>query len=99
VPNASGTGVAGFVEKPIASKAPSNLAFTERYILTSYIFRTLWGLSAGSGGEIQLADVINIHAQQASVETVRLNGQCFDCGSARGFMAAPTHEFASRGFC
>ena len=28
-----------------------------------------------------MADAINIHAQQGSVETVRLNGRRFDCGS------------------
>jgi UTP-glucose-1-phosphate uridylyltransferase len=32
------------------------------------------------------------------VEMVRLNGKRFDCGSVAGFMAASSHEFASRGF-
>ena len=54
------------------------------------IFDTLRGLKAGSGGEIQLADAINIHAQQGSVETVRLNGRRFDCGSVDEFVLA-TH--------
>ena len=96
VPNGSGTGIAGLVEKPDANAAPSNLASIGRYVLTPDIFETLRGLKAGSGGEIQLADAINIHAQQGSVETVRLNGRRFDCGSMRGFMAASIYEFESR---
>jgi UTP--glucose-1-phosphate uridylyltransferase len=98
VPNGADAAIAGLVEKPEAHDAPSNLACIGRYVLTSDIFDTLRGLSAGSGGEIQLADAINIHAQQGTVETVRLNGRRFDCGSVYGFMAASSHEFASRGF-
>ena len=98
VPNGAGAAIAGLVEKPEAHDAPSNLVCIGRYVLTSDIFDTLRGLSAGSGGEIQLADAINIHAQQGTVETVRLNGRRFDCGSLDGFMAASSHEFALRGF-
>ena len=96
VPNGLGAGIVGLVEKPDASDAPSNLASIGRYVLTPDIFDTLRGLKAGSGGEIQLADAINIHAQQGSVETVRLNGRRFDCGSMRGFMAASIYEFENR---
>ena len=98
VPSVSGAGIAGLIEKPAASEAPSNLASIGRYVLTPDLFDTLRGLRTGSGGEIQLADAINIHAQSGSVEMVRLNGKRFDCGSVAGFMAASTHEFASRDF-
>jgi UTP--glucose-1-phosphate uridylyltransferase len=98
VPSASGAGIAGLVEKPSASDAPSNLASIGRYVLTPDFFDTLRGLRAGSGGEIQLADAINIHAQSGLVEMVHLNGKRYDCGSVAGFMAASSHEFASRGF-
>ena len=60
------------------------------------IFDTLRGLKAGSGGEIQLADAINIHAQRGSVEIVRLNGKRFDCGAVEGFMKASAHEYKQR---
>ena len=96
VPNGSGAGIVGLIEKPDASEAPSNLASIGRYVLTADIFETLRGLSAGSGGEIQLADAINIHAQQGSVETVYLNGQRFDCGSVDGFIQASLHEYKKR---
>ena len=91
-----GAGIAGLVEKPDASDAPSNLASIGRYVLTPDIFETLRGLNAGSGGEIQLADAINIHAQQGSVETVRLNGRRFDCGSVDEYVSAVTHEYMKR---
>ncbi|MBT6020067.1 UTP--glucose-1-phosphate uridylyltransferase GalU [Planktomarina temperata] len=97
VPNGLGAGIVGLVEKPDASDAPSNLASIGRYVLTPDIFQTLRGISAGSGGEIQLADAINIHARKGLVETVLLNGRRFDCGSVAGFVAASTHEFALRG--
>ena len=96
VPNGAGAGIVGLVEKPDANDAPSNLASIGRYVLTPDIFETLRGLDAGSGGEIQLADAINIHAQHGSVETVRLNGRRFDCGSVEGFISASTHEFEKR---
>ena len=98
VPSGTGAGIVGLVEKPNFSAAPSNLASIGRYVLTTDIFDTLRSLDAGLGGEIQLADAINIHAQQGSVETVHLNGRRFDCGSMAGFMEASNHEFANRKF-
>ena len=52
MPNEAGVGIAGLIEKPDADDAPSNLASIGRYVLTSDIFDTLRGLSAGLGGEI-----------------------------------------------
>lgn len=96
VPNRSGAGIVGLVEKPDVSEAPSNLVSIGRYLLTSDIFKTLRGLCVGSGGEIQLADAINIHAEQGLVETVFLNGRRFDCGSVDGFMKASQYEYQRR---
>ena len=93
VPKGAGAGIAGLLEKPDASNAPSNLASIGSYVLTPDVFETLRGFSAGSGGEIQLADAINIHAQQGFVETVCMNGRRFDCGSMDGFMQASAHEY------
>ena len=96
VPNLEGVGIAGLVEKPDFAEAPSNLAAIGRYVLTPDIFETLRGLSAGSGGEIQLADAINIHAQKGLVEAVRFNGRRFDCGSVDGFVKASSYEYEKR---
>ena len=96
VTDGSGSGITGLIEKPDPGEAPSNLASIGRYVLTPDIFETLRGLGAGSGGEVQLADAINIHAGRGVVETVRLRGLRFDCGSVDGFMRASQHEYQRR---
>ena len=83
--------VEGLIEKPNFDKAPSNLASIGRYILTSNIFDALRECKAGSGGEIQLADAINIFAGRGLVEYNPLIGKRFDCGSVRGFIDATNH--------
>ena len=96
IPSANGHGVIGMVEKPRQDEAPSNLASIGRYILTPDIFDTLRTLPAGSGGEIQLADALNLHAQDGLLEAIHLKGKRFDCGSVDGFMSASAHEYAKR---
>ena len=96
VPNGQNAGIVGLVEKPDASEAPSKLASIGRYVLTPDIFETLRGLKVGSGGEIQLADAIDIHALKGQVEIVKLNGKRFDCGSVDGFMKASVFEYKKR---
>jgi UTP--glucose-1-phosphate uridylyltransferase len=96
IPSTDGHGVNGVVEKPRQDEAPSNLASIGRYILTSDIFDSLRTLPIGSGGEIQLADALNLHAQGGLLEAIELRGKRFDCGSVDGFMNASVHEFAKR---
>ena len=96
VPSKSKSGIIGLIEKPTPEDAPSNLASIGRYILTSEIFSILKKLPKGSGGEIQLADAINIHAKNGLVDMVMLKGKRFDCGSVDGFMDASKHEYAKR---
>ena len=50
----------------------------------------------GFGGEIQLADALNLHAQDGLLEAIELRGKRFDCGSVDGFMSASTYEYAKR---
>lgn len=99
VPNGHNAAIAGLIEKPNANEAPSNLASIGRYVLTPDIFKSLRSLKPGSGGEIQLADAINILAQKGTVETVRLNGKRFDCGSIDGYMHASAFEYEKRLRC
>ena len=96
VPSADGGGVAGLVEKPKQDEAPSNLASIGRYVLTTDIFDFLRNLRPGSGGEIQLADALNLHAQNGLLEAVELKGKRFDCGAIDGFMSASAHEYSKR---
>ncbi len=87
VPDSHG-GIAGLVEKPNLSNAPSNLASIGRYVLRPDIFGILRDLPVGAGGEIQLADALDIQAQNGLVEAVALQGRRFDCGSVQGFLDA-----------
>jgi UTP--glucose-1-phosphate uridylyltransferase len=88
VPNNETGLVAGIIEKPNFKNAPSNLASIGRYLLTPDIFEVLKYQSSGVADEIQLADSINVQAQNNMVETVLLNGKRFDCGSIEGYVEA-----------
>ena len=88
VPNNKTGLVTGLIEKPNFENAPSNLASIGRYVLTPDIFDILRNQSIGVGGEIQLADSINLQAINNRVEAVLLNGMHFDCGSIGGYIAA-----------
>ena len=85
--DAPGT-VTGIVEKPSFEEAPSDIASIGRYILTPDIFDVIRDLPADSGGEIQLADAINIQAKRDNVNSVPSTALRFDCGSVDGFLAA-----------
>ena len=96
VPNGGSGCVAGLVEKPDANKAPSNLASIGRYVLTPDIFDILRTQPVGVGGEVQLADAINIQATKGAVQSVKLNGLRFDCGSVEGYLDAIMHVAGRR---
>ena len=93
--NTSGA-VAGIVEKPSFEEAPSDMSSIGRYILTPDIFDILRDLPAGSSGEIQLADAINVQAQRGKVNSVPATALRFDCGSVDGFLAAISHVSSLR---
>jgi UTP--glucose-1-phosphate uridylyltransferase len=80
--------VKGIIEKPDFEYAPSDMASIGRYVLTPDIFDILRNQASGAGGEIQLADSINVQAVNNMVETVQLNGRRFDCGSVKGYVEA-----------
>ena len=94
--SADGSSVEAIIEKPDLKNSPSNLASIGRYVLTSDIFEILKNLKAGAGGEIQLADALNICAQRGTLEYVNLQGKHYDCGSIEGFMDCVNYEFAKR---
>ena len=91
VPNSKTGIITGLIEKPDFKNAPSNLASIGRYVLTPDIFDILRNQSIGVGGEIQLADSINVQAENNRVETVLLNGKRFDCGNIQGYVEAIKH--------
>ncbi len=82
-------GASGFVEKPKAEDAPSNLAVIGRYILHPEIFDYLNHEQKGSGGEIQLTDAIDHFAKtKQCVSGFQFEGTRFDCGSKIGYLRA-----------
>lgn len=74
-----------FVEKPPEDEAPSNLAITGRYILTSEIFEILENTEKGVGGELQLTDAIR---KLDSVRGVELEGDRYDIGNIPSWLQA-----------
>ena len=80
--------VNGIVEKPSAKDAPSNLASFGRYAFTAEVFDALRGLPPGSGGEIQLADAIDMLAQKGKVAAITNPSRRYDCGDKFGYLTA-----------
>ncbi|MDC0607887.1 sugar phosphate nucleotidyltransferase [Amylibacter sp.] len=74
VPNNKTGLVIVLIQKPNIENAPSNLASIDRYVLTPDIFNILRNQLSDASGEIQLADSINVQAENNRVETVFLNG-------------------------
>ena len=92
----NGNNIKGIVEKPEFKNAPSNLAAIGRYVLSPNVFEALRNLPAGSGGEIQLTDALNILAQNSELERLTLNGKRFDCGSISEYVEAVNCEYQKR---
>lgn len=77
--------VSDVVEKPSRGEAPSNLAITGRYVLTSEIFDLLDSTEPGVGGELQLTDAIR---KLPSIRGVELQGDRFDIGNIPDWLQA-----------
>lgn len=82
------TEVKGVVEKPKASKAPSQLCIIGRYILQPEIFKELDRQDKGAGGEIQLTDSMERLIGQMPFHAVTTNCERYDCGDKVGFLQA-----------
>lgn len=87
--------IKAIVEKPEASKAPSDYGVTGRYVLTPEIFEHLATIGKGSGGEIQLTDAIAALLKNKPVHAMRIEGKRYDCGSKLGYLQA-TVEYGLR---
>ena len=89
----------GLVEKPNFKNAPSNIASIGRYVLSPDIFDILRNQTAGSGGEIQLSDAIDLQAKAGKVDIFTLNAKRFDCGNVLGYIDAIKYIAARDGIC
>ena len=80
--------IAGIVEKPKPSEAPSTLAVVGRYILSPRIFDHLHGMRSAAGGEVQLTDAIASLLMEEQVFAYLFDGVRYDCGSKLGYLEA-----------
>ncbi len=76
------------VEKPLPTKAPSDLSVIGRYVLESKIFKFLNKQKIGVGGEVQLTDGIQYLMKESNVFGYEFEGDRYDCGSKLGFVKA-----------
>src|SRR5499425_2592665 len=81
------------VEKPPASKAPSNLAIIGRYLLPPEIFDILEKTQSDVGGEIQLTSALKTLLSRGPIDGYLFEGRRYDAGDKLGFLKA-TVEFA-----
>lgn len=80
--------VTGFVEKPKAKDAPSNLAVVGRYVFNNAIFDYLANTQPSVGGEIQLTDAIDALISTQGVDVVSMVGNSFDAGDMNSYLQA-----------
>jgi|TARA_Y100000780_G_scaffold192592_1_gene180889 UTP--glucose-1-phosphate uridylyltransferase len=80
--------IKNMVEKPNNIDAPSNLAITGRYVVSTAIWDLLEYTPPGAGGEIQLTDALLQLRHLETLEAYHLKGKSHDCGSKLGYMLA-----------
>tara|TARA_R100001244_G_scaffold15162_1_gene16668 strand:+ start:93979 stop:94884 length:906 start_codon:yes stop_codon:yes gene_type:complete len=80
--------IKNMVEKPNNDEAPSNLAITGRYVVSTAIWDLLEYTPPGAGGEIQLTDALLQLRHLETLEAYHLKGKSHDCGSKLGYMLA-----------
>lgn len=80
--------VTDMVEKPSRDEAPSNLAITGRYVLSSKIWDLLEFTPPDAGGEIQLTDAMHQLLLLEKMEAYKIVGRSHDCGNKLGYLQA-----------
>lgn len=76
------------VEKPTIAQAPSNLASIKGLVLPPEIFPFLKKVRPGKGGELFLADAVELYNKKHSVFACELEGELYDLGSKLGWLKA-----------
>ena len=90
--------VTGFVEKPKAEEAPSNLAVVGRYVFNNAIFDYLAKTAPSVGGEIQLTDAIDALISSQGVDVVTLIGDSYDAGDMASYINAFAYFAKQQGY-
>lgn len=73
--------VSRLIEKPPVASAPSRLAAVKGYVLAPEIFDVLAETPPGQGGEIWLADALNVLAQRGGLYACAFTGRRYDAGN------------------
>ncbi len=82
-------------EKP-GSAARSNLGLVGRYAFAPSIFEDLAAIQPGHGGELQLTDALDRHAQRIGARGVVMGDDLFDVGHPSGLVEATAAMATSR---
>lgn len=90
--------VTGFIEKPKAEDAPSNLAVVGRYVFNNAIFDYLAKTAPSVGGEIQLTDAIDALISTQGVEVVSMVGDSYDAGDMASYIKAFAYFAKNQGY-
>lgn len=80
--------ITAMVEKPPVDQAPSNQSIIGRYVLPARVMEILQQTRAGTGGEIQLTDAINLLVGESPVQAFSMQGITLDCGNKLGYLIA-----------
>lgn len=83
----------GWVEKPSANNAPSDIVVAGQYIFTPSIFDVLEHTPVGKNGEIQITDAMDRLAKNEQVFAYKINGKRHDMGNLLSYIKS-TVEFA-----
>lgn len=85
------------VEKPLTSRAPSNLAITGKYIVTPELLKVLTQSNPGSRDkELRLMDGMKKFIIKSPIYGFEIEGKRFDTGSKIGYLKAVLHFGAKR---
>ena len=80
--------LAGAVEKPGITDAPSRLGLVGRYLFAPEVFEILEHLEPGHGGEIQLTDAINELGRRRRLRGFVATDDLLDVGTPIGLLEA-----------
>lgn len=80
--------LAGMVEKPPASEAPSSLAIMGRYLLTPEIFDCIDRVEPGRGGEIQITDAMALLLDKQPIYGLPFTEGRYDTGNKLDWLRA-----------
>ncbi len=84
--------ISGFVEKPKAEEAPSNIVAPGKYVITNEVFKILEGMDSGKSGEIRLADAFDTMLERGMpLYGHTLEGEWLDTGDKFNFLRATIH--------